>query len=150
MKKGLNVIQIKGMRGMLLAGFVVCCLATGFIMFPAWLAMHIWNFLAGHVEQMPAIGIFQGILLWGIIAASYFTFRRDKVVVCMNAPEGLSEEELKNVFSDIRRQAQADAIISTMMKAREAELRIKNLSETNIPKIEASQPDEKQEHVETK
>ena len=150
MKKGLNVIQIKGMKGILLTGFAVCCLATGFIMFPAWLAMHIWNFIASYVEQIPAIGIIQGILLWGIIVSSYFTFRREKVIVCMNAPEGLSEEELKSVFSDIRRQAQADAIINTMMKAREAEMRIKNLGETKIPKIEVSQKDEKTEHTEIK
>lgn len=150
MRKGLNVIQIKGIKGIIFAGFVVCCLATGFIMFPAWLAMHIWNYVSTFIEQMPVIGIFQGILLWGIIVASYFTFRKEKVVVCMKTPEGLSEEELKAVFADIKRHAQEDAIINTMLKAREAELRIRNLANTNIPKVENNTKEEVQEKIESK
>ena len=34
MKKNLKVIQIKGIRGLILAGLVVICLAAGFIAFP--------------------------------------------------------------------------------------------------------------------
>ena len=150
MRKGLNVIQIKGMRGIILAIFVVCCLATGFVLFPAWLCMHIWNFTSSYIEQLPAIGIFQGVLLWGIIVSSYFTFRKEKVVVCMKTPEGLSEEEMKAVFANIRRQAQEDALLNTMLKAKEAELRIRNLSLTDIPKIDNIKTEESKDKVESK
>lgn len=126
MKKNLNVIQIKGIRGLIIAGLVVCCLAAGFIAFPGWVGMHIWNFVAAQVESMPAIGLFQGILLWGIIIAAYFTFRKEKVVVCMKTPQGLSEEELKAVFADVKKQAQEDPILQAMLKAREAELKYKS------------------------
>lgn len=125
MKKNLNVIQIKGIRGLIIAGLVVCCLAAGFIAFPGWVGMHIWNFVAAQVESIPAIGLFQGILLWGIIIAAYFTFRKEKVVVCMKTPQGLSEEELKAVFADVKKQAQEDPILQAMLKAREAELKYK-------------------------
>ena len=125
MKKNLNVIQIKGIRGLIIAGLVVCCLAAGFIAFPGWVGMHIWNFISAQVESMPAIGLFQGILLWGIIIAAYFTFRKEKVVVCMKTPQGLSEEELKSVFADVKKQAQEDPILQAMLKAREAELKYK-------------------------
>lgn len=125
MKKNLNVIQIKGIRGLIIAGLVVCCLAAGFIAFPGWVGMHIWNFISAQVESMPAIGLFQGILLWGIIIAAYFTFRKEKVVVCMKTPQGLSEEELKAVFADVKKQAQEDPILQAMLKAREAELKYK-------------------------
>ena len=114
MKKNLNVIQIKGIRGLIIAGLVVCCLAAGFIAFPGWVGMHIWNFISAQVESMPAIGLFQGILLWGIIIAAYFTFRKEKVVVCMKTPQGLSEEELKAVFADVKKQAQEDPILQAM------------------------------------
>ena len=132
MKKNLNVIQINGIRGLIMAGFIVVCLAAGFIGFPGWVCMHIWNFAVSYTMQMPAIGILQGLLLWGIMVAAYFTFRKEKLVVCMKSPQGLSEEELKAVFADIKKQAQDDKIIQTMLKAREAELKIKDEQNDSI------------------
>ncbi len=134
MRKGFNVIQIKGFRGILYLAFIGCCLAAGFVWFPGWLCMKLWNLVSSYFSQMPMIGIFQGILLWGIIAASYFTFRKEKLVVCMKASEGLSEEELKAVFADVKKLSQNDTFLKSMLKAHDAELRIRNLSEANIPK----------------
>ncbi len=128
MKKNLNIIQIRGVKGLILVGMLICCLAAGFIAFPGWVAMHIWNFTAAYLE-IPAIGLIQGILLWGIIVASYFTFRKEKLVVCMKSSQGLSEEELKTVFADIKKQAADDKIIQAMLKAREAELKTKEAEE---------------------
>lgn len=132
MKKNLNVIQINGIRGLIMAGFIVICLAAGFIGFPGWVCMHLWNFVASYTIQIPTIGILQGLLLWGIMVAAYFTFRKEKLVVCMKSPQGLSEEELKAVFADIKKQAQDDKIIQTMLKAREAELKIKDEQNDSI------------------
>lgn len=42
----------------------------------------------------------------------------------MKAPQGLSDEELKAVFADIKKQAQDDTILQAMIKAREAELKL--------------------------
>ena len=132
MKKNLNIIQIKGVRGIIMAVFVVICLAAGFIVFPGWMSMHIWNFVVSYVPSIPTIGLIQGLLLWGIIVASYFVFRKEKVVVCMKAPQGLSDEELKAVFADIKRQAEIDPVLHAMMKAREAELKFKSFEEAQL------------------
>jgi hypothetical protein len=140
MKKNLNVIQIKGIRGLIIAGLVVCCLAAGFIAFPGWVGMHAWNFIASNIENLPAIGLFQGVLLWGIIIASYFTFRKEKVVVCLKSPQGLNEEELKAVFADMKKQSLEDPILQAMMKAREAELKYK--AQQEMENKEAEQPSE--------
>ena len=136
MKKKLNVIQIKGTRGLILAGFVVCCLAAGFIVFPGWVSMLIWNLVSANTSAIPTIGLIQGILLWGILAVSYFIFRKEKVVVCMKTPQALSEEELKTVFADIKKQSLEDPILHAMMKAREAELKYKQSSETSVSESE--------------
>ena len=125
MKKNLNVIQIKGVRGLILAGFVLCCLGAGFIVFPGWVGMHLWNYLATCSNALPTIGLLQGILLWGILAVSYFIFRKEKVVVCMKTPQGLTEDELKAVFADMKKQSLEEPILQAMMKAREAELKYK-------------------------
>lgn len=131
MKKNLNVIQIKGVKGLIMLVMVGCCLVAGFIVFPGWVAMNIWNALASLVNNAPSIGIIQGVLLWGIIVASYFTFRKERVVVCMKTPQGLNEEELKAVFADIKKQTQDDKIIQAMLKARETELKLNEKEEDN-------------------
>ena len=131
MKKNLNVIQIKGVKGLIMLVMVGCCLVAGFIVFPGWVAMNIWNVLASLVNNAPSIGIIQGVLLWGIIVASYFTFRKERVVVCMKTPQGLNEEELKAVFADIKKHTQDDKIIQAMLKARETELKLNEKEEDN-------------------
>jgi polyhydroxyalkanoate synthesis regulator phasin len=156
MKKNFNIIQIKGIRGIIYVAFIVCCLAAGFGWFPGWVCMKIWNVLAAKVIQIPTIGIIQGMLLWGIVAASYFTFRKEKLVVCMKASDELNEEELKSVFEDLKKQAKDDVFLKNMLNARKAELRIKNLSESNIPGVnikDVSNPNnynEPKEKIETK
>ncbi len=131
MKKNLNIIQIRGIKGLVIAGMIISCLIAGFIGFPGLVAMHIWNIAANYVENMPSIGLLQGILLWGIILASYFTFRKERLVVCMKSPQGLNDEELKSVFADLKKQAQDDKIIQAMMKARDAELKVKEEESNN-------------------
>ena len=128
MKKNLNVIQIKGFRGIMMVALIGCCLAAGFIAFPGLVAMKLWNLVANFNTSIPHIGIVQGILLWGILVASYFTFRREKLIVCMKSPQGLSEEELKAVFADVKKQAQDDTILQAMIRARENELKLKDES----------------------
>lgn len=124
----MNIIQIKGLRGLFLTGLIICCLAAGFIAFPGFVLMHLWNFGAGFSSVVPSIGLFQGVLLWGIIAASYFIlFKKNKLIVCVKSPEGLSEEELKAVFADLKSQAnnEDDIVLKSILKAKEEELKSK-------------------------
>ena len=136
MRNNLNVIQIRGVRGLIIAGLVVCCLTAGFIVFPGWVGMQAWNLMASYVDSVPAIGLIQGVLLWGILIAAYFTFKKDRVVVCFKSPKGLDEEELKAVFADIKRQSAEDPVLQAMLKAREAELKMKQETHTAQEKQE--------------
>lgn len=134
MKKNFNVIQINGIRGIIISLMVVACLAAGFVAFPGWICMHIWNFSfkyinAQYMLTIPQISIVQGVLLWGMIAVSYFTFRKNKFIVCVKTPQGLSDEELRSVFADLKDQAKEEMIIKSMLKAREAELKLKDESD---------------------
>jgi len=123
MKRNFNVIQIRGFRGIVMAGFIVICLAVGFIAFPGWVCMHLWNYISTFTQTMPAIGVAQGLLLWGILAVSYFLLRKNRLVVCFRAPESLSEEELREVYSDIKKHSESDPVLQAMMKAKEAEIK---------------------------
>ena len=137
MKKNLNIIQIKGVKGLILTGMIACCLFAGFVVFPGWIAMNVWNYMASY-GTTPVIGLFQGTLLWAILVTSYFIFRKDKVVVCMKSSEGLSEEELKTVFADMKRQAKEDQILQAMLKAKESELKVKSADSEMAVKTEHS------------
>ena len=137
----LNVIQIKGIRGLLLAGFVVSCLIAGFVAFPGLVMMKLWNIMATYMQIVPLIGFVQGLLLWGIVAASYFILRKEKVVVCMKASDGLSEEELKSVFAEVKKQTQEDPILQAMMKARETELKLKTANQESETQDNSTKPD---------
>ena len=94
--------------------------------------------------DVPAIGCIQGVLLWGIMIASYLAFKKEKLVIRIKSPKGLSEEELKAVFANLKKQGKEDKFIQSMLKAREAELKIKN-AEQNTPNIEVI--DENKEEV---
>ena len=136
MKKDFNVIQIKGTKGILMLIATGCCLFAGFAVFPGWVAMQIWNFVASYAGNVPLIGLFQGVLLWGILVAAYFTFRKERVVICLKDPRGVSEEELKAVFANIKKQTGDDKIIQAMMKARETELKLKETEDLENKKTE--------------
>ena len=148
MKRNLNIIQINGIKGLIYVGFIVSCLAAGFIGFPSIVCMKLWNFTAGFTTNIPQIGIIQGILLWGIIAGAYFTFRKEKLVVCMKSTDGLNEEELKAVFEEMKKRSREDVFVKNIMKSRQAELKIRNLSESDIPKSDSVS--EQKETVESK
>jgi len=136
MKHNMNVIEIRGIRGMIITGCAICCLAVGFIVFPGWIMMHIWNFCASYSLSVPSIGIIQGVLLWGIVIASYLTFKKDKFIVCFRTPKGLSEDELKSVFADLKESTKEDIVLKSMLKARETELKLKSEEESKKEEAE--------------
>jgi hypothetical protein len=125
MKKHINVIHIRGIKGIILACLTTCCLFAGFVVFPGFIAMHLWNYSVSFFNNIPTIGIIQGTLLWMILATLYMIIKKNSVVICFKAPEGLSEEELKTVFEDIKKQSREDVIFQAMMNARQSELKLK-------------------------
>lgn len=102
MKKNLRIIQINGFRGLFITLFVVSCLIAGFIAFPAFLSMNLWNLLAVKTASFPLINFYEGVLLWGIIILSIFTFCKKKFIVSFDTQQELNENELKNVVSKIK------------------------------------------------
>ena len=125
----MNIIKINGIKGIATLIMAGSCLFAGFVVFPGWVAMNIWNYLASLTLTVPSIGLVQGVLLWGIMIALYFITRKERLVICVKSPQGLSEEELKTVFAEMKKRAQDDTVIQAMMKARETELKLKEPEE---------------------
>ncbi len=114
MKRNARIIHIAGLRGLITALFIVTCLGAGFIVFPGFVAMSIWNYFAA--GNMPEINLFQGILLWAIIALTYFISSKQSVAVSFATPRELNEEELKTLMERIKMQSQAKMINKIILK----------------------------------
>lgn len=112
MKRSTRVIQIKGVRGLFLTLFIICCLIAGFVVFPALLTMHIWNHLAVSTGSFPTIDFNAGVLLWAIIIFSIYLFNKRKFIVSFNSKQELTEEEVKEVVSKIKSQVINNQIIT--------------------------------------
>jgi len=103
MRKNTRVIQITGFRGLLLIIFIGVCLTAGFVAFPGYAAMKLWNRFD---DWIPAINLIQGTLLWAIIAIIiYMANRKNKYLVTMRHSTELTEEELQKVMDKIKLQA---------------------------------------------
>lgn len=102
-KNGFRVIHICGIRGILLFLFIISCLIAGFVAFPTYLTTIVWNFISYKARVLPSINIYQGALLWGMIALSTFIFNKKKLVVSFKAPKELSEDEVQDVVSRIKK-----------------------------------------------
>lgn len=106
MKRNFRVVQIKGFRGLFLSLFIVCCIIAGFIAFPSFIAMNIWNYLALKTSSFPSININEAILLWAIIVFSIYLFNKKKFIVSFNSQQELTEDEVRDVVSKFKSQTE--------------------------------------------
>ena len=117
MKKRARVIQVSGLRGILMMAFIGTCLAAGFIAFPAICAMKLWNY-AANFAPLPLINIFQGLMLWAIVAISGFIINdKKKFIVEFQAPiQQLSEKDMEKLMERVKFQSQAKVLNSMLLK----------------------------------
>ena len=117
MRKNAKIIQISGFRGLLLAVFIVTCLIAGFVVFPGLGAMYLWNITMASSFSLPAINIFQGILLWLIAALIFYLTGGSQSVVQFKSTSQLSDYELKELMSRIKNQNSSDKQTSVGFKS---------------------------------
>lgn len=118
MKRKTRIIQISGFRGILMAIFVITCLAAGFVAFPAISAMYLWNYAASHIS-IPEINFIQGLMLWAIVAISIYILNdRKKYLIAFSPKNQLSEDEMKKVLEQMKLN-RAQMINSMILKSQE-------------------------------
>ena len=94
----MKIVQINGFRGIIMAGFIVTCLFAGFVVFPGYVGMYLWNRYLVNLLSFPVLNLFQGTLLWGIVAVSYYIITKGRMPVSFDTPEGLSDAELSMIM----------------------------------------------------
>ena len=119
MKKRARVIQISGLRGIIMMLFIGVCLAAGFVAFPAICAMKLWNYTANYAP-LPLINFYQGLMLWAITAISIFLINdKKKFIVEFQAPKQLSEKDMQKLMERVKVQSQAQILNSMILKSSE-------------------------------
>lgn len=118
-KNNTRIIQIAGFRGLLTALFIGICLAAGFVIFPAKVAVYIWNYISAKFIAIPTINLFQGILLWAIVVMVYNIANNNRLIISFARPKQLSDEEMRSLMERIKIQAQARQLNTMILKSDE-------------------------------
>ena len=126
MKKKINIIQINGIKGLILTIGAVMCLGAGFIVFPGLIMEFLWNALSAYTGLLPKIALLQGILLWGILVLGYFVFVRKGHLIQFKSAADLSEEELDEVMEQIHMDYRADMAATVLPKLKELEKQLQD------------------------
>lgn len=114
MNKNFKVITINGVRGICVAIFVVLGLIAGFIISPGWACMQVWNKVFQDSVSLSTMNLFQGIMLWAIIALTLYALNNKRALIGFGSYPTLSPDQIKDI----------------MNRAKVAELNIKKEIET--------------------
>ena len=113
----MKIIKIDGFRGLLTALFIVSCLFAGFAIFPGVVAMYLWNRYLVTLASFPVLNIFQGVLLWGIIALSYLIITKGKCSVSFKQAPSISDPEMNMIIKNAKIYSQMKKINNEISKS---------------------------------
>ena len=99
MNKNFKVITINGIRGMIVAVFVVLGLISGFIISPGWVCMKLWNYIFEDSGFVALMNIYQGIMLWAIIALSLYALNNKRALIGFGSYPSLSPDQIKDIMN---------------------------------------------------
>lgn len=113
----MKIIQIDGFRGLITAAFMGVCLFAGFVMFPGLVAMHYWNKYLVTLYMFPHLSLLQGVLLWGIVAISYFIVSKKGLAVSFKDTPELSEKEIDMIMKNAKIHSQISKVNQMIQKS---------------------------------
>ncbi|HIS88679.1 TPA: hypothetical protein IAA87_04560 [Candidatus Avigastranaerophilus faecigallinarum] len=149
MNKNFKVITINGIRGVLAAIFIVLGLIAGFIISPGWVCMHLWNHIFEDSNTVALMNIYQGIMLWAIIALSLYALNNKKALIGFGSYQGLSPEQIKDLMTRAK-QSEAKMMndIEAINKEIKMELEKKIISEKEQQIIKTEEKEENKDEKE--
>lgn len=106
MNRRFNVIQLSGLKGIFFILFIIGCAAAGFLIFPGWVCMHIWNYAMSFFVDMPAMTMLHGIILWCIIALIIFQLNKKDFGISFKKVETPEERLRKIIEAKIKKEEQ--------------------------------------------
>lgn len=149
MNKNFKVITINGIRGVLAAIFIVLGLIAGFIISPGWVCMQLWNHIFEDSNTVALMNIYQGIMLWAIIALSLYALNNKKALIGFGSYQGLTPEQIKDLMKRAKQpEAKMMNDIEAINKEIKMELEKKFVSEKEQEIIKPKEKEENKEETE--
>ena len=111
MKNRLNVIKINGFSGMFIAALLIGCVIEGVIIFPSKMLMHLWNYIALFINNMPTMTLIHGVILWAIIALSTYAILREKSPISYHSPNVISDEDIREIIEQAKQMEKVTPVI---------------------------------------
>ena len=128
-RKGPKIIQINGFRGIFFAAFIVVCLFAGFALFPAKVAEYLWNYIASNYIAIPKISLWQGLLLWAMVAISIYILNNKTLAVSFHQQTELSDDEMQFLMKRIQMQNNAQKLNAMILNSKEFKALDKEIEE---------------------
>ena len=113
----MKVIRIDGISGIITAIFVVACLFAGFIISPGYVAMTLWNKYLVSSYMFPKLSLFQGVLLWGIIAITYYILIKGRLPISFQSSRELRDEEIDSIIKSAKINSQMNVMNKIISKS---------------------------------
>jgi hypothetical protein len=110
MNKNFKVIQVHGLSGLLILGFVLTGVFCGFVIFPIWVIMNAWNAIVGDVLRGPMINYFQASLLWTFIALSLYLILKNSISIKIQQEEILDNKDIKNLINEMKHHSKIEEV----------------------------------------
>lgn len=105
MNRNLKVIKINGFRGVLTAIFVIGCLFAGFMIFPGWVFMQLWNYMASFFVAVPEMQLIHGSILWTIVALMIYAINNSRSLIGISSHPTLNEDQIKEIMNKVKNSA---------------------------------------------
>ena len=99
MKKNFKVITINGIRGILAVIFIALGLIAGFIISPGWVCMTVWNHYLSDSTIVSSMNLFQGIVLWAIIALTLYALNGKHQLIGFGNYPSLSRDQIRDIMN---------------------------------------------------
>ena len=98
MNKNFKVITINGIRGIITLVFIVIGLIAGFIISPGWACMKIWNHVFENSNTISTMNLFEGIILWAIIALVLYALNNRRPLIGFGSYPKLTPEQIREIL----------------------------------------------------
>ena len=104
MNKNFKIIQITGLSGLFLLGFVILGVFCGFILFPIWVMMIGWNSIVKDILHGPAINYFQAMLLWSVISLAVYLILKNSISIKIQRDETFKNKDIKDIITEMKKK----------------------------------------------
>ena len=116
MNKKFSIIKINGFKGLALAVFIIGCLIAGFLIFPGWVCMQLWNFVAGFFYNMPVMTLLRGTMLWAIVALSMYALNKGNFAISFGSVVPRYPERDERLYEIMKQINESNAKLSSAIK----------------------------------